>query len=226
MLEQRAYTGQSDFSSSLSDVGRMRFLVQQMMTGVATATLVQVRAVDGDTVDVQPMIAQIDGAGNALLHGTIHGLPFLKLRAGGSVIDLTPKVDDIGLAIFCHNDISAVKKTKKPAAPGSRRRFDWADGVFIGGLLGGAPTQFIRLDDDGIAIQAAAGKAVRIKSSVAVQFEGPADTDTEYRVDGVKVVGNRQATIAPPSGGGTIDAQGRTAIASIITALQAHGLIA
>lgn len=136
MLEQRAYTGQSDFSSSLSDVGRMRFLVQQMMTGVATATLVQVRAVDGDTVDVQPMIAQIDGAGNALLHGTIHGLPFLKLRAGGSVIDLTPKVDDIGLAIFCHNDISAVKKTKKPAAPGSRRRFDWADGVFIGGLLG------------------------------------------------------------------------------------------
>ncbi|MDF2386589.1 hypothetical protein JMG10_34320 [Nostoc ellipsosporum NOK] len=226
MNQSRAYTGQGDLPTALSDAGRMRFLVQQIMMGMATSTLAVVRAVEGETVDVQPMIAQIDGAGNTLPHGTIHGLPFVKVRAGGNVIDLIPEVGDIGLAIFCHNDISGVKKTRDVAAPGSRRRFDWADGVFIGGLLGGEATQSIRLDADGIAIEALAGKPVRIKSSVAVQVEGPVDTDTEYRVDGVKVVGNRQGAITAPSGGGTIDAQSRTAIGQLISAMQAHGLIA
>ncbi len=46
------------------------------------------------------------------------------------------------------------------------------------------------------------------------------------KVNGVKVVGIQQATIAAPSGGATIDAQSRTAIASILTALKAHGLLA
>ncbi|MBA2920052.1 DUF2793 domain-containing protein [Sphingomonas sp. MAH-20] len=44
-------------------------------------------------------------------------------------------------------------------------------------------------------------------------------------VDGVQVVGARGAAVAPPTGGGVIDAEARSAIASILDRLIAHGLI-
>ena len=39
------------------------------------------------------------------------------------------------------------------------------------------------------------------------------------------LVGARQAAITAPTGGATTDAEARTAINSIITALEAHGLV-
>jgi uncharacterized protein YxjI len=48
----------------------------------------------------------------------------------------------------------------------------------------------------------------------------------EIKVNGTKVLTAQQVTIADPAGGATQDAEARTAIASIIDALQAHGLIA
>ena len=47
----------------------------------------------------------------------------------------------------------------------------------------------------------------------------------EIRVNAQQVVGARQAAIAAPAGGTTIDAAGRTAIAAILSAMRAHGLI-
>ena len=44
-------------------------------------------------------------------------------------------------------------------------------------------------------------------------------------IAGQQVVGSRQPTISSPSGGTTIDAEARAAIASIIVALRTHGLI-
>jgi Protein of unknown function (DUF2793) len=46
------------------------------------------------------------------------------------------------------------------------------------------------------------------------------------RVGANQVVGARQGAIASPSGGATIDAESRSAINVILTALRAHGLIA
>ena len=48
----------------------------------------------------------------------------------------------------------------------------------------------------------------------------------EMRLGGQKVVGARQAAIASPAGGTTIDIEGRTAIAAILAAMRSHGLIA
>lgn len=47
-----------------------------------------------------------------------------------------------------------------------------------------------------------------------------------YKVNNVKVVDSQQPTINNPAGGSIIDAESRVAIASIITALKNHGLIA
>jgi len=44
-------------------------------------------------------------------------------------------------------------------------------------------------------------------------------------IGGQQVVGARAAGIATPAGGSTIDAEARTAVAQILSALRAHGLI-
>ncbi len=44
-------------------------------------------------------------------------------------------------------------------------------------------------------------------------------------VGGHQVVGARQSGVATPAGGATIDAEARTAIAAMLTALRSHGLI-
>jgi hypothetical protein len=51
-------------------------------------------------------------------------------------------------------------------------------------------------------------------------------TSGAFYVDYEQVVGNRQAAISAPSGGSTVDAEARTAIGSILSAMRTHGLIA
>ena len=48
----------------------------------------------------------------------------------------------------------------------------------------------------------------------------------EVRVNGQTVVRQRQAAIADPAGGATVDAECRGVVASILSALRTHGLIA
>ena len=44
-------------------------------------------------------------------------------------------------------------------------------------------------------------------------------------IDGVQVIGSRKGAITAPSGGTNIDAESRTAINQMLTALRQHGLI-
>jgi hypothetical protein len=48
---------------------------------------------------------------------------------------------------------------------------------------------------------------------------------TELILDGQKVVGGRGSPIASPSGGTVVDAEARSAIGAILSALRTHGLI-
>lgn len=157
MSGKQAYAGTADRQDGTSEYNRIALVVRQMLAGQAVATPVIVRAVsdDGKNADVQPMVAQLDGAGNATPHGIIHNLPVWQLGGGVNAVIVAPVVGDMGLAVFCHTDISSVKKTKAPGNPGSRRRNDYADGVYLGGLQWGPdPTQFIRLSGSGIEITA------------------------------------------------------------------------
>lgn len=70
-------------------------------------------------------------------------------------------------------------------------------------------------------------KAGSSKNTIA----GDTDCDksfnaVSYKVANIKVVGSQQPTISNPAGGSTVDAESRTAISNIITALKNHGLIA
>lgn len=48
---------------------------------------------------------------------------------------------------------------------------------------------------------------------------------SSIKIGNEQVVGNRQPSIANPTGGGTVDAEARSAIGNILAALRIHGLI-
>ena len=103
-------------------------------------------------VDLLPLVNQIDGVGNIEPHGTIYHCPYFRLQGGANAVIIDPQVGDIGWAGFADRDISSVVATKGQATPGSRRMFDMADAVYFGGMLNGAPTQYIAFSASGIAL--------------------------------------------------------------------------
>lgn len=153
------YKGAQQLASATDTANALDFVVRMVMGQMATATVVKVLAVSNaggvtavGTVDVLPLVAQIDGAGNATPHAPIYGLPYMRLQGGTDAVILDPKVNDIGLAAFASRDISAVKATKAAANPGSFRQFSLSDGLYIGGFLNGVPTQYVRFSTTGVEI--------------------------------------------------------------------------
>lgn len=195
--DKSAFTGMAGLADANGEWNRLQFAIRQVMNRMATTNLVVVRAVeetaDGFTVDVQPMVAQVDGAGNAVPHGVIHNLPVWRVQGGTSAVIVVPTVGDIGIAVFASTDISGVKRAKEPTTPGSGRRFDWADGMYLGGILNAAPTQFIRLDQDGVTITSLA--AVTINAPDGAIINGDATVNGNASVDGdVSATGNLNVT--------------------------------
>ncbi|NBW08588.1 MAG: hypothetical protein EBR82_11245 [Caulobacteraceae bacterium] len=153
------YKGSQQLTSATDTTNALNFMIRMIMGQMATATVVKVLAVSNaggvsavGTVDVLPLVAQIDGAGKATPHAPIYGLPYMRLQGGADAVILDPKVDDIGLAVFASRDISAVKATKAAANPGSFRQFSLSDGLYIGGFLNGVPTQYVRFSTTGVEI--------------------------------------------------------------------------
>lgn len=160
------YKGGQTPSSASSDFDAMTFLVTQILSKVGTSIPVQVKAVTNSGgvtavgyVDVQPLVTQLDGYGNSFPHGIINDVPYFRIQGGANAVILDPKVGDIGVAVFASRDISSVKASasairggKDPVTPGSSRRFDMSDGLYFGGFLNAAPTQYIQFSDAGVNI--------------------------------------------------------------------------
>jgi len=137
----------------------LSFIIRQWINKLQTATLVKVVSCTNEGglspvgfVDVLPLVNQIDGQGNATPHATIFGLPYLRMQGGSNAVVMDPKPGDIGVAIFASRDISKVKSTQAQANPGSLRSYDFSDGMYLGGMLNGTPTQYIQFTDAGITI--------------------------------------------------------------------------
>ena len=191
-------TGFADLKFAQNEASLAEFMARQAINGMATVTIVRVEAVNGDTVDVLPMVHQIDGAGTAIPHGIIHDVPWFSLRAGAAAVRATPVVGDIGMAAFCHNDTSSVRATKKPAPPPTRRRFDWADGLYFGGFLGPTATAFVDITEDQIEV-----KAPAIKLTGPVEITGDVSVTGSLTATG-EVTGNGKALSTHTHGSVTV----------------------
>jgi hypothetical protein len=159
MADEFGYQGAQDPQSDKGEFNAISFLIAQMIARLNVATVVKIVAVDdpggaaaAGTVDVQPMVNQLDGSLTMLAHGTIYALPYMRLQGGSNAFVVVPQVGDLGIALFADRDISSVKTAKDQANPGSLRRFDMADGMYLGGMLNGAPSRFVRIDDSGVTI--------------------------------------------------------------------------
>lgn len=158
-MSDKPTQGQQDAVDAGSKYNAMAFMMQQILSRVNVATLVQVLACSNaggvspiGTVDVQVLVNQLDGAGNAVPHVTVFGLPYFRLQGGTNAVILDPQVGDIGAAVFSHHDISGVKAAKGQANPGSLRRNSIADGMYFGSLINAAPVQYVRFSTDGIDV--------------------------------------------------------------------------
>ena len=165
----------------------MGFIISSMINRIQTVTLVQIKGVKASgvnpvgTVDVQPLVAQLDGQGGIHQHGVIYNIPYFRLQGGSNAIIIDPKVGDIGMCGFCSRDISSVKSNKAASAPGSYRRFDYADGLYFGGFLNGTPSQYVFFKDSGIDI-VSTGEITMRGSKVTI--DAPVETTATITASG------------------------------------------
>ncbi len=158
-----------------SDVGRLQFVIRAALSGLRTAMPVRVEAVTNDgglspigTVDVQPLVNAVDGAEGTWQLPVISNVPYMRIQGGANGIIIDPVVGDIGIATTCDRDISTVKNTSDIAAPGSVRKHDMSDIVYLMTIIGASPTQYIEFNTAGITIH----------SPTAVTITAPAINST------------------------------------------------
>jgi hypothetical protein len=154
------YQGLLAADAAGSQYSALAFIVRALTARHCTATIVKVVGAanpgglaEVGTVDIQPLVNLVDGQGKATEHGTIYGCPYQRLQGGKNAVIIDPEVGDIGIAVFASRDISSVIARRAAANPGSARMFDWADAMYIGGILNGTPTQYVEFADDGITIK-------------------------------------------------------------------------
>lgn len=193
-MSDTGYSGRFSLGDATTPYNAQRFFVEEIIGRIATATIVKVISCTNSggvspigTVDVQPAVNQIDGQGNPTAHGTIHKLPYLRIQGGANAVIIDPVAGDIGLAVFCSTDISAVKSSGGVSNPGSFRRYDWADGIYVGMAISKTtPTQYVQINSGGVTIV----------GTGAVAITGPAITlNGAVNVNGVLSVGGVVVTV-------------------------------
>lgn len=190
--------GQQNPNSSASDFNGTSFMIQQAIGRMDTMKVVKVVAVHSNgevdapgTVDVLPLVNQIDGNSNAVKHATIYGIPWTRGQGGTNAVICDPQVGDIGFLVVSDRDISNVKSAKKQSNPGSFRKFNVADGVYIGGILNATPEQYIVFTETGLRIVDKNGNMIEMKAG------GIVVTDSNQNVINLATGG---VSITPKSG--------------------------
>lgn len=131
------------------------FATQMAQAGMSVAAIGKVvkNSVSGQVgpvgrVQFQSLVTMIDGIGQVEEHATVFNLPYFRLSGGHKAIIMDPKEGDVGFVVVADRDTSGVKKSKKVSPPGSKRRFNLADGIYISACLGDAPTCYMQFTDD------------------------------------------------------------------------------
>ncbi|MGO4743969.1 oxidoreductase [Serratia quinivorans] len=130
-----------------TDANTMEFVMRRFLDRHCFVTLCRVTAITDSGLSIMPLLHAFTGSGDKVDGGTITGVPFFRLQSGVSAIIMDPFVGDIGLALICDRDISAIKQTGSAALPGSNRMHSLSDAVYLGGVLNQSPTQTIAFTD-------------------------------------------------------------------------------
>ena len=196
--------GQSNIFSDASEYNTLAFVIARATEKMQTVSIVQVKAVNTGalTVDVQVLANIVTGSNQSIPHAVMSGRPYFRNQGGGNAIILDPVVGDIGVMVFASRDSSAVIAAKGLANPGSQRRFSWSDGVYFGGILNAAPTQYMQfLASDG---------GVTVHSPGDITLDSPlTNIDGDTTVDGTSTL---TGPVGAPGGITTTTIAGASAV--------------
>lgn len=148
------------YATSLSpmDIGSNLNALQYIIRGcidnmVNTMLIVRVTAVNGDKIDVQTVISDLDNEDSPIGTYSIPSVRYIKWQYGTNAIIGTPKIGDIGILLISKQDTSGLVKTGESICQ-TKAVFNVGDGIYLGGLngLNAAPTQFLEFADDSIKL--------------------------------------------------------------------------
>lgn len=157
MTDSGSGSGQGWFGQrGTNDLGSkyhgLLFAIRQALAEVRTNHPITIKKVTGGgvaksaTVDVQMLVKQSDGVGNASSHDTIYSRPHGRIQGGLNAIICSPVAGDTHIGHVHDRDASAVESSGKEANPGSFRRHhpsDMATGLTI---LGKQPNNYVDID--------------------------------------------------------------------------------
>ena len=167
MTDTYAYLGAQDQGTAPSDYNALVFVIRQEMAKLRTGVPAKVVRAPYDAsgnpippgtvgpigfIDVQPMVNQLDGYGNATSHGNVTKLSYHRYQSASGAFISDPVVGDIGQLHVADRDTSSVRATNDVSNPGSGRMHDLADSTFIGAPQAGTPTQYFAWTATGFSI--------------------------------------------------------------------------
>jgi hypothetical protein len=182
--------GSADANHLGGDLNMLRFVAQSVMARMQTCTLVKVIDCTNSggvspvgTVTVQMLVNQLDGQNRPVDNATIYEVPYFRIQGGANAMIMDPEPGDIGIAVFASRDISSVKTKKAKANPGSARKFDLGDALYLGGVLNGTPTQYFQFSSSGITIYSPTqvhiqAPDVKVDATTSVEVNTPSATIT------------------------------------------------
>lgn len=201
MSDNQTYLGAQDASSDATHTNVTDFMIDQKLAQISTAKIVKIvkgpydkdgKSIAPGTVgpigyvDVQPMVNQVDGRGDATAHGTVHRLSYHRNQGGLGAIINDPVVGDIGIMTVSDRDTSSVRATDKVANPGSRRKFDMADGTFVGTSQARMPEQYVTFKPDGMEMHDKHNNKV-VTDSSGIVIEDKNGNKYTMNSDGVRI---------------------------------------
>jgi hypothetical protein len=200
--------------SASTDYQALEFFVNSILSRVRTAQAVQVIAVTGGglgpigTVDVQPLVNQVNGAGQGQPHAVVYGRPYIRWQGGTSAVILDPVAKDVGLLVCCDRDTSNVIATLTAALPASLRKFNFADGIYVGCALSKAtPTDYVWIKPESAGIDIVSAGPIKL-TGTSINLNGATISGAGEVTDAAgKVLGTHDhlpGTLTAPSGGGPV----------------------
>lgn len=190
MSDTYAYQGFQDGGTGTTDYNSLVFIIQREMAkmnvGVPVKVVTAPYTVDSSGtktpitpgaagpigyIDVLPLVNQVDGNNAATPHETVHLVAYHRPQGGNGAFISDPVVGDIGHMTVPDRDTSVVLSTSAQGNPGSGRRNDLSDGVYLGTIRSGNPSQSFAFLAQGFKLVDAFGNTM-IGTAAGVTING------------------------------------------------------
>lgn len=187
-----------------STLNMLRYIINNRIRNmVNTMMIVKVVAVNGEKIDVQNVIQELDNNGTPIENYIIPSVRYINWQYGVNKIICKPVVGDVGILLVSKQDTSGLIKDGASIAQ-TTGVFNIGDGIYIGGLEGmnGEASQFIEFGED----------SIKVTGTGTITIEAPT---VEVKATTAKVsatTANLEATGTATVKGGTVNVEATTAL--------------